>query len=956
MKNMKGLIISGLLMFGVTFLAYSTDPSRESVKSSQRNYSVSTFRGAEIKPGLLVVKVKAEFKNLCTPTGIQDAKMTDALRKIQSTEIAKKFPLSQQPVSAMNRHGKRSVDLSLMYRLNFSSTVSIEKAIATLLSTGILEYAEPLYIHNLDYTPNDPSIASQYFLGKINAYNGWDVNKGDTNVVIGIVDSGTDWDHPDLQANIKYNWADPIDGLDNDLDGFTDNFRGWDVSGNDNNPMNGNSDHGSHVSGCAAAVTDNGVGVAGPGFKCKFLPVKSSLDASTTSIDDGYDGVVYAAEHGAHIINCSWGRSGSPSQFEQDIINYATLDLDRLVIAAAGNDGIETLHYPSSYKYVTSVAWTTSSDSKSGSSNFGYSIDVCAPGSNIFTTVLNDSYTAYSGTSMASPIAAGCAGIIKSQFPGMNALQIGEQLRITCDNIYGASGNTAYQFKLGKGRVNLFTALTDSISPGVVLDALTTSDGNDEVFVPGDTIDISALFQNLLRPTNNLNCNLTSTSPYVSILSNTFNAGALGTMDTISNNNTPYRVLVSTGAPLNTEVLFRITMIDGVWSDFYSFKITVNVDYVNIAVNDVATSITSKSVIGYNDNLQSQGLGFTYLGSPSILYDMGLMIGANGTQVSDNLRALAGAVDADNASVRAVTGQEPGVYSAFDANGQFSDATSASPLNLLVTHRAFAWTSAADRKYVMVDYSIKNTGGSMLNAVWAGLCADWDIPAYANNKGSVDNARRMGYVWSTDAGGLYGGMKLLSSAGGFSHYAIDNVAGGGGADLSDGFSNAEKYQVLSTSRPDAGNTVATGNDVIDVVSTGPFNIAAGDSVSIAFALIAGEDLSMIQASADAAQAKYDSLFVGLEPIALGKVNSLEQNFPNPASGTTRIEFTLKEGAMTELSIYDVMGRKVKEVLNEKLSSGKYSVVFDVKDLPAGNYQYSLVAGAYRNSLSLTVVH
>ena len=956
MKKIKALIISGLSVVCISFNGFAADSNSLKVKTDAEISSPDTYKGAQIKPGVLVVKVKAEYKNSCSVNGVNDPGFVSALYKIQSNSIEKKFPRSQPLTSPLNRHGKKAVDLSLMYKLNFTGSLSVDKAINILMATGMLEYAEPLYIHNFDFNPNDPSLASQYFLGKISAYDAWDVIKGDTNVVIGIVDSGTDWDHPDLQANIKYNWADPIDSIDNDSDGFIDNFRGWDVSNNDNDPMNGNSDHGSHVSGCAAAVTDNGVGVASPGFNCKFLPVKSSLNSSTTSIDDGYDGIVYAAEHGADIINCSWGRSGSPSQFEQDIINHATLDLDRLVIGAAGNDGLETEHYPSSYKLVTSVAWTTSSDSKSGSSNFGYSIDVCAPGSNIYSTLFNNTYTAYSGTSMAAPIAAGCAAMIKSQFPNLNALQIGEQLRVTCDNIYGASGNTAYQYKLGKGRVNLFRAISDSISPGVVLDELVTRDGNDEVFIPGDTLDLTALFQNLLRPTTNLNCNLTSTSPYVSILVGSFNAGALNTLDTISNYANTYKVVVNSNAPLNQEVLFRITMIDGVWSDFYSFKITVNVDYINIAVNDIATSITSKSLIGYNDDLQSQGFGFRYMGSPSILYEMGLMIGAAGTQVSDNVRAAAGAVDADNSSVIAVTGQEPGPISQFDAAGIFSDYNSSAPLNLLITHRAFAWTSAADRKYVIVDYLIKNTGSLTLNSLYAGLCADWDIPAYANNKASVDNSRRMGYVWSTDAAGLYGGMKLLSHTGGFSHYAIDNVSGGGGVNLSDGFSDPEKYQVLSSSRTDAGNTTGTGNDVIDVVSTGPFTLAAGDSVTVAFALIGGESLSMIQQSADAAQLKYDSVFVGLEPIALAKGNSLEQAFPNPASGSTRIEFSLKDAGYTDLSIYDMNGRKVKVLLNEKLSSGKYSMLFDVKDLPAGLYQYSLISGSYRNTLPITVVH
>ena len=130
------------------------------------------------------------------------------------------------------------------------------------------------------YQPNDPSADSvtQYHLKNIQAYLGWAISKGDTNTVIGIVDTGTDWDHPDLQDNIKHNYADTIDGVDNDNDGYIDNYRGWDLGENDNDPSSSVSSfgvhHGTGVSGIAAATTDNSKGVAGVGFKCKFLPVK----------------------------------------------------------------------------------------------------------------------------------------------------------------------------------------------------------------------------------------------------------------------------------------------------------------------------------------------------------------------------------------------------------------------------------------------------------------------------------------------------------------------------------------------------------------------------------------------------------------------------------------------------------------------------------------------------------
>jgi hypothetical protein len=188
---------------------------------------------------------------------------------------------------------------------------------------------------------------------------------------------------------------------------------------------------------------------------------------------------------------------------------------------------------------------------------------------------------------------------------------------------------------------------------------------------------------------------------------------------------------------------------------------------------------------------------------------MGLMVGAAGTQVSDNVRGDGGTYDTDFNSVLTVSGQRPGPVSDHDAFGRFADngTTSTAPLPVLITHRAYAWSApAADRKYIIVEYSIRNTGTGTLNNLYGGIFADWDIPAYANNKASEDPSRKMGYCWSTDTAGLYAGIKVLTNTP-FNHYAVDNVTGGGGGlDLSDGFSGAEKYSALSTQRPAAGNT------------------------------------------------------------------------------------------------------------------------------------------------------
>lgn len=946
--------------FVLLIMALFTIGTQAADKNAGKSTTNKMILNDQIQPGIIVIKMKAEYGQQCTPASINEPKVKTVLSGYNIASLSKKFPRAVSPLNLKNKHGQDPVDLSLIYQIKVSADTDLFTLIQQLNATGSVAYAEPLYIQKMDYTPNDPSVGSQYQFTKINAFLAWDVWRGDTNTVIGIVDSGTDWDHPDIQANLKLNYADPIDGIDNDNDGFTDNFHGWDVSENDNNPVNVNSTHGAHVTGCAAAVTDNGVGVSGPAFNCRILPIKASLNSSTTNIDNGYDGIVYAAEHGANVVNCSWGRSGGPSQFEQDIVNFAVLDHDVVLVAAAGNGGVEEDHYPASYENCISVASTSSSDTRSGFSSYGFSVDVCAPGSNILATDFNDTYSTQSGTSMASPIAAGCAAMIKSKFPSMNALQVAEQLRITSDNIYSVGSNTAFVGKLGKGRVNLFRAVTDSVSPGVIIKKLNVNDGNDAVFVVGDTLNVSNLLLNLLRPTANLTCSLTTPSTaYLQVLNSTYNVGVLGTNDTISNFSAPYRIVIKPGTPQNTEVTLRITLTDGAWTDYFSFKIIINEDYINININDIATSITSKGLTGYNQSGQVQGLGFSYQGGATILYEMALMVGASGTQVSDYFRGDAGLTDEDFNSVLTVSRQIPAVVSDFDAYGIFEDngATSTSPLNILISHHAYAWTPAPDNKYVMLQYSIKNVGLATLNNLSAGLASDWDIPDFNNNKASTDAARRMGIVWCTDTNGIWAAIKLLSHNGTFNHYAIDNYAANGGLDLSDGFSGSEKYSSLTTARADAGITLnpATGNDVISVVSAAGISLAPGDSVEVTFALIAGENLAMIQSSAEAAQIKYDNVLSVENLNIVAATTKLKEIYPNPASKQAHIEFALASSEKTTIGIYNLLGDKVKDVISETLSTGTYSLIIDVSELSSGSYFCRMQSGSVISTLPLTVV-
>ncbi len=923
--NFKTLLAAAMLLCA-PFAMNGGNPAHQAFKLAP---------GANYQKGTIILKVKPDYRSFCSRTGIASSPVTTALTMVNCTSVQKIFPQKQQPLAQRNAMGQQLVDLSLIYEATIDINADIEKTINQLMSTGMLQYAEPRYIYNAHYTPNDPSSGGQYALTKIQAYAGWDISKGDTSVVIGIVDSGTDWNHPDLQNNIKYNYADPINGTDDDNDGFTDNYRGWDVSENDNDPMIDQSPHGSHVSGCAAASTDNGVGVASPGFNCKFLAVKCANATATTTIDHGYEGIVYAADHGCQVINCSWGGAGA-GQYGQDAVTYATINMNVTVFCSAGNTSTDIAQYPSAYQYAYSIASTNSGDNKSGFSTWNYTVDMCAPGSNIYSTYYNNTYANQSGTSMASPIAAGCAGVVKAMFPSYNAQQIGEQLKMTADNIYGVGTNGNYAGKLGTGRINLFRALTES-PQSVKMDNLITTDYNDNAFVFGDTLNITGDIINYLAPLTNLTVTLTSTSGYVTVLDGTTNPGAMATMSTLNNNADPFTVKINTGAPLNSKVTFKINCSDGTYSTDQYFDVVINVDYINVTVNDVSTSITSKGRHYYNDGPPTQGLGFIY-NSANLVYDGGLMIGVSATRVSDMVRDAA-AYNNDFASAQVVQIVNPTVASDFDLYGKFNDnnAPAATRLNVLVTHKTFAWTSAGNRKFVIVEYNIKNNGTASLSNLYSGIFSDWDVPAFGNNKADVDNTLKMGYTYSTDAGGAWAGVKLLTQ-GGFKNYAIDNVAGGsGGVDITDDFTDAEKYTTLSTNRAQAGGT-GTGMDVCQTVSSGPFTIAAGDSVIVAFALIAGDDLNDIQTSATNAQIKYDGITTAIHnPTGTALTEELFEPYPNPANGNISISFITAGDEVTKLDILDVVGKEIMNVNVAQNTAGLQTVAVQTHTLGKGVY-------------------
>lgn len=846
-----------------------------------------SFAGAqEIVPGKLIVK----FKNHQQENLFADKiKNDDYFKSFNGFSITKKFPKHASPETYKLENG--FVDLSLIYQIEIPNA-NLNKTLHYLNNFNCFEYAELIYKRDFLYTPNDPDQASQYHLALIKAFEAYDISKGDTNVVIGISDTGVDLAHPDLLDNIKRNYADPVDGIDNDFDGYVDNFMGWDLASNDNNPQYQAHVHGVHVSGISAATTDNATGISGVGFKCKFLPLK--IMTETGYLTSGYESIVYAADHGCAIVNCSWGGTGY-SKYEQDIVSYATLNQNCLVIGAAGNDNTEDLFFPASYKYVISVAATNQTDAKWTGSSYNDFVDVSAPGQQIYSTLGGGTYGLSSGTSMAAPVTAGAAAIIKAKFPLYNALQIAEVLKSTTDFI-DTVNSPQYAGKLGTGRINLFNAITQNNKPGIILTNYTVTDKNDEFWINGDTLNIIGNFKNILANASNAIIQISCASGYVTVLNNQFIIGNLNGNDTVSNTNQPFKLILKNNIPPNHtfNVVFKYKA-DG-YQSFESIEITANEDILNITLNDLKTSVSSKGYIGYNNYYQSQGIGVVY-NQNNLLYNGSFIAGNAISQVSDNLPALTGLNDEDFYPLSKALRQTISPVSEFDVVSKYDDRMgSSSKLNISVKQSNYAWNNATDKKYIFYSYDIVNNGITPLGSVYAGIYADWDIKNPLLNKSSYTSGFNMVYANSSQPNSPYIGLKLLNHSSLCRYYSLDLIDDKN-INLSNGFTSEEKFIMLTNNVGFAGT--GAGTDIASFIGAGPFYMEPNDTVQVDIAMLVADSLYELLQTAGNAQEKYNNLFVGLSTQT---INSNVIFYPNPANDV--VNLTLPDKGIVELISID----------------------------------------------------
>lgn len=842
----------------------------------------------------------------------------------------------------VNKSGNSTLssnEIENIYELKVDGRTPIADLINELLEDNSIEYAEPSYVCHLSYEPNDLYLQSKTnYLTQIKATEAWDIDRDAPNVIIAIVDSGSDLIHEDLKENIYINYADPINGKDDDNDGYVDNYYGWDLAGtsqstlledNDPNVKSAKTEHGVHVSGLASAISNNNLGVASVASSAKLMIVKAAADDNGTTIYKGYEGVKYAADHGAQVINCSWGGQGF-SEFGRDIITYAQ-SKGCLIVAAAGNSNSSVPEYPAAYPGVIAVANVNEKDVKGSSSNFGSYITLSAPGTSIISTLFQNRYGALTGTSMGAPIVSSAAALVKSYFPNLSMQQVGERLRVSADKTDHL--NPVYFGQLGKGRLNVLRALSAS-SPSIRLQKVTWNSLSDEALSKGDTVEIFIDLKNFLDPAIDLKLFLSSNSSDIMVLNPQQEITVIGTMET-RRLLQPFKVYIKPSIAYNSEVQFTLncTANKGTYTDNEFFSALVAPDYVNIDVNKVRTSITSNGRIGYGAWDANHGLGFEYKGE-QLLYEAAFMIGNSPERVSNNARTINGA-DEDFVPRKVasrIKGQEA---SSFLATSEFDDSGSYNPLNLDIKQTLWAFKDSPNDKFVIAEYDVFNKNSYTLENTFVGLFTDWDIDSEADDITKFDAINKIAYSTSKKVDKTFVGVKILNREGLPNYYPMGIP--GNTDPLTDGeFTLKEKFQTLSGGLKKLGSDTSSPvkSDISFTTGIGPILLEPFKSKKVAFALIAGDNLSDLQQEALAAQEKYDQLRPDLKNDLALEINAI---VPNPVTARSTVLFEIPEAGFVTAYICDMGGQKVKTLIEQILTSGSHEVSFDSGNLDSGTY-------------------
>ncbi len=977
-------IVAAVLLAGVTAVALSASGPHAKAVPVQRDPG----NPADIVPGVVYVK----FREGVRPAGGLLLKAASPLMSRLAatgvTSLERTFA-SERPLPTAEKSAG-TIDLSGIYTASIGSSddpVAIARRLSLL---GEVEYAEPKYLCHPFDEPNDSlyALRQRGYFTILHAPEAWSVTHGDSSVVIAVVDGGTFWLHTDLWPKLRISVPEDVNhtgrfekgpppagdenGIDDDGNGYVDDVVGWNFANNSDDPRGiwpNTAEHGTETASVIGANTNNGTGMAGAAWSCRIMPVCAAAAGHDDDIAFGFEGILYAARNGASVINCSWGREGFYSRVEQDVITAAT-QAGALVVVAAGNSSANndfSPYYPASYDHVLAVGVTlSSSDARATFSNYGITIPVYAPGTGICVATNNGTYGVDQGTSFSSPLTAALAGLVKSLHPSWSPDQIASQIRMTSDSIDVT--NTALAGSMGRGRVNYARAVTESHSGLMITAASIRTPTGRTAFLPGDTVAVRLTFRSLLQPAANITVTVSSWQGSLRTLRGDASVPAMNPGGEVTLPDFLFRV--DTVSAVRTEVLKVEWVANGNERDVAGYRINlfpsqplwvtqeapaVGPLWSVCAVDSVVVWAAGGSTTGLSPGvIRTTDGGVTWADVTGNLAGfVAYCIGA-----SDSAHAWVGTGDGriiatSDGGMTWVAQPYPGAQSAFIDGIRFFDAQHGIALGDPGSGGTFVLleTSNGGEEWTHMSSEPAAAAGEAgwSNAVW------WVDPLhgwFGTNSSRVYRTTDGGSTWSFAPSGsqnstaiafrdtLYGvvghddGRVSVTTDGGATWQGITQIFSGGifGAAWPAGVPDV---WIAPPDMPyrSADNGHSWVSETVYPVLGEIIDIAFADTSHGWGVTSVGE---VIRHGAGGS--------VGPPPYTLPTAFRVYQNYPNPFNGSTSVTYDLPERSSVEVTLYDLLGRRVRVLFSGVQGPGTPPAVhIDAAGLASGVYFYQVVA-------------
>ncbi len=834
--------------------------------------------------------------------------------------------------------GPLPMTLQTLLRFRLPDDAEVADWRKPLLELARPVWLEPAPLRRTDEIPDDSRYGELWALPHIQAPVAWDVVQGNGSVVLAVVDTGSQLDHPDLAGAL---WTNAVEaagqpGVDDDGNGLVDDLHGGDLLelDGDPSPAPGDFGHGTHTAGTAACVTDNGTGVACAAWNARLMPVRAG---HLNSISRGVEGVWYAARAGADIISCSWG-GDDRSSYEDEVIQ-AVRELGVLVVASAGNDGSERPHYPGAYDGVLCVASTGSDDRRSGSSQHGWWVDLCAPGSEILSCLPGSGYGLRSGTSMATPLVASLAALAAGRFPGESGDQLRERLKAACVDIDAL--NPGDEGKLGSGRIQALATVTQAARAFQVEGLVVTDANANGVVEPGEAVGLRLSLRGLLGTLGGLVLTAALPEGGGTLTDAQISVGSLAAGQLVQ----PVDGLsLTVSADLEPGSQLRVHLLAtaaGGFTQEADLLLAVAPTYVTHDNSQLQLSVSGEGVQGYYDWEQSQAVGDGLRwppGSPSHLYHGSLLLALDGGSVAHDASALLGQPSEFHVlSGSEIRREEDGLMLRSEA-----EFTADGLAGLRVRQDVHSWTG---ENGVLLRWTLHNTGAQTLVGLQPGIWMDLDIAgSYVNDTGGWDGGTGTG--WLTDAGGVRVGARWLSdapwayrvcqwgewAAGGLTDPELFGWMRGG-------------FQQVETGTPD---------DQQLLLAAPPATLAPGQRREVVLALVAGASAQALATAAQLLDDHWQALELG--ETAPARPGGLELAvWPNPFNPATSFHYQAQRPGSLHWEVRNLAGRRVLAGTRALVPAGAGSEGLDLSGQASGLYLLQVSQGGLHGAERLLLV-